>query len=333
MRIAVLSLTEGGGRLAARICAALPGAEPVARDRPVADLLARLWQGYDGIVGIMAAGIVVRAMASLVSDKRRDPCVVVMDEKGDFAISLLGGHLGGGNDLARRVAAVTGGRAVITTASDVLGRTALDLWLRANDLTTADHAGVTVASARLVGKGRLRVQTEVELALPADFERVAAEAAADLVVTLRPATAGGPLHVHPRRLVVGVGCNRGTSAAEFETALAELFAERNLSPLAVRNLASIDLKRDEAGLLAFAAGHGWPIDFFNQQQLNQVPVAVPSAAVHRATGAFGVAEPAAWLSAGSGQLLVEKHKWNNVTMAVAVAGYESSAPAPAAPNT
>ncbi|MEW6426902.1 MAG: cobalamin biosynthesis protein [Thermodesulfobacteriota bacterium] len=319
-RIAVLFLTEGGRRLADFILAAIPGAQQVANDGPVAKRLARLWRQYDGFVCIMAAGIVVRAVAPLVGDKGSDPCVVVMDEKGEFAVSLLAGHLGGGNDLARRVAAATGGRPVITTASDVLGHTALDLWMRDNDLVAGDGVRVTAASARLVNSGRLRVRCEVGLDLPGDFEAVAEQAEADVVVTLRPQPADGPLFLHPRRLVVGVGCNRDTAAAELESAFAELLAERVLTPLAVRNLASITLKRDEPGLLAFAAAHGWRIDFFDQKQLNRIPLTAPSATVHRATGAFGVAEPAALLSAGTDQLLVEKRKWKNVTMAIALAG-------------
>ncbi len=334
-KIAILALTVGGRRLAAGLAAVLSGAvcEPVTGG--IRATLARLWPRYDGFVCIMAAGIVVRAVAPLVADKRRDPCVVVMDERGRWAVSLLGGHLGGGNDLAHRLARLTGGRAVITTASDVLGRTALDLWMAANSLVADRPELVTWASSVLVNRGVLRVASEVDGPLPADFQLVA-PADADVLVTWRLVDTGGQsrqLVLRPPVLVVGVGCNRNTPVEEFETALTELFADTGLAKGAVRTLATIDLKRDEAGLVAFAEQCGWPVLFFDKDELNSVPVEASSPAVLRATGARGVAEPAACLAAATGQLLVRKRKWQNVTLAVAMATYTLSVPAPATPTT
>ncbi len=338
-KIALVALTTGGRRLAATLAGALPGAvcEPVRHG--VRATLARLWAGYDGIVCIMAAGIVLRAVAPLLADKRRDPCVVVMDERGQWAVSLAGGHLGGGNDLARTLARLTGGQAVITTASDVLGHTALDLWMAANGLKAEPQDGVAWVSGLLVNRGVLRIASEVPGPLPADFQRVEA-AAAEVIVYWRAAAVlppaagtGRRLLLRPPVLAVGVGCNRGTPAEEFDAALDELFAGSGLATAAVRCVASIDVKRDEPGLRAFAASRGWPLLFFGKDRLNTVPVAVASAAAMRATGARGVAEPAARLAAGGGELLVEKHKWRNVTLAVAKAAYTLSEPVPAIPTT
>src|SRR5512133_3174607 len=129
MNIAIVAITAGGKRLAGELAARLEGASLLhpADGQKVAELIAANWQRFDGLVCIMAAGIVVRAIAPLLGDKHTDPCVVVMDERGQHAVSLLAGHIGGGNDLARKVAALTGGTPIITTASDTLHLAALDL--------------------------------------------------------------------------------------------------------------------------------------------------------------------------------------------------------------
>ena len=119
-------------------------------------------------------------------------------------------------------------------------------------------------------------------------------------------------------LCLGIGCNRGTSKEDIAEAVNRTLAQHNLAPQAVARLASIDLKADETGLLAFASGAQLPLDFFSKDELNQVEAVQYSAAVFRATGAQGVAEPAALLAAGPGaRLLVPKVKYPDVTVAVA----------------
>lgn len=330
-RVACLGVSEGGQRLAGQIAAALGGIVIPQRTN-LGELMPQVWREYDGLVCVMAAGIVVRCIAPLVSDKERDPGVVVVDEAGAFAVSLLSGHLGGANDLARRVAAITGGQAVITTTSDVLGHTALDLWAREMGLAVEDRMALTHASATLVNSGSLRIYSEIPVdSLPADFVAVHESESADCIVSHRVAAwPEGILVLRPRHLVVGIGCNRGTASEQIAAAVEEACAVHSLSPLAIRNLASIDVKADEAGLLAFAEERGLAIDFYSKDELNRVAGISPSEAVLRATGAQGVAEPAALLSSGAENLLVRKMKWKDVTIAIAQAPSTLSAPAPAA---
>ena len=332
--IAIVALTQGGRRLAGQLAEQFSKAVVVEVDGSISRTLAILWDRYDNIVCLMACGIVVRAVAPLVTDKRSDPAVVVMDEQGRFAVSLLSGHLGGANELARCLAKSTGGQVVITTASDCLGKTAFDLWLRDNDCATPEPAMVTRACSLLVNHGQVRVFCDTIIApstLPDDFLPVSRADEADSIITMRQAGPSGPwkaeIIVHPRRLVLGVGCNRGTRAAEFETALADFVRRHNLAPYAIRALASIDLKADETGLLEFAAAHGWKIFFYTGAELNTVPGVSRSEIVKRATGAAAVAEPAALLAAGVNTLFVRKQKWTNITMAAALSPWSASAPA------
>ena len=318
MKIGILAITDGGKRLAAHLATRMPSSLLLSQERGVSQALAEHWPKMGGFVCIMATGIVVRAIAPLLRDKASDPCVVVVDEKGRHAISLLSGHLGGGNDLARQVAALCGGEAVITTASDTLGLAPLDLWARAQDLVCESRQGLRQASARLVNTGSLTIFSEVAVvSLPPGLAAVAGPELADIVISSRIADYGAAVVFRPRNLVVGVGCNRGVPAAELHQACEELFREQGLSQLSIRNLASIDLKQDEAGLLVFAAEKGWRMDFFSKEELNRVADVAVSEAALRAVGAVGVAEPAALLSAQSNDLLVGKRKWRNVTMAVA----------------
>jgi cobalt-precorrin 5A hydrolase len=324
MKTAVIALTMNGKALAKQLSDTLDECtfcDPT--NNGVLGEISRLWTQVDGIICIMAAGIVVRSIAQLCKDKRKDPCVVVLDEKGNYAISLLSGHLGGGNELARKIARITGGKAVITTASDVTGHTALDLWIAKNDMIMTNPEKLTPLSARLINKGFLTFFSDQPIGrLPNDFRVVENIDQANIVIShLNPSKYDQFLLI-PRNLFVGFGCNRGTTSAEFEHALDDLCRIHRIDPYAIVGLASIDIKNDEKGLLEFAAKRQLPISFFSKEMLNTVPGIAPSEAAMKATGAKGVAEPAAILAAASegefGRIFIRKMKWKNVTVAVAM---------------
>jgi cobalt-precorrin 5A hydrolase len=324
MKIAIIALTDGGKQLAEEISNFYADSFVDTRNLPVFEKLADLWQQkVDAIICIMATGIVVRGVSTLCSDKTVDPCVLVLDEKGQFVISLLSGHLGGGNQLARELAFDLGGQAVITTASDVTGHTALDLWSRKNKLVVDDSKKLTEKAAKLVNTGFLTLFTECELkSHPEDFQLVSDPAGADIIISDALFPENQALILRPCALCVGLGCNRGTTFTDFEDAVSELFADNKLNRKSIATFASIDLKEDEQGMLEFAAFEGIPIKFYAKEQLNSVNDVSSSAVVFAATGAKGVAEPAAVLAAETpfnpGKLIVRKQKWKDVTAAVAM---------------
>jgi cobalt-precorrin 5A hydrolase len=331
MKIGIVALTRGGRSLAEKLAGNLEKAHLLTKDHEhkVADTIARAWPHYDGIICIMAAGIAVRAIAPLVKDKLTDPCVIVLDEKGKHVISLLSGHVGGGNALSRTIAAITGGTPVITTASDTLELVALDLWAREQGLSLPPRETLTQISTHLVNNGRLKLYADIEVeSLPPGLERVDDRELAEIIISPSTKLPAGTPCFRPRSLVVGIGCNRGTPAAEFEEALAELFDELCLSRESIRNLASIDKKNDETGLLQFGHDNKWSIDFFTKEAINTLNNLEISFAALKAVGAIGVAEPTALLSAKSTHLLSRKRKWKNITMAVAQAPFTLSAQAP-----
>ncbi|MFH2124541.1 MAG: cobalt-precorrin 5A hydrolase [Pseudomonadota bacterium] len=326
MKTAVIALTRGGREMAEIIVSALENCELCEVTGGILSTIRELWSRFDGLICVMATGIVVRAIAPLCRDKKTDPCVLVLDEKGQFVISLLSGHLGGGNGLARKVAAITGGTAVITTASDVTGHTALDLWAAQHTLRVQNPQRLAGVSAKLVNEGEVCFFSTLACGrLPADFKVVTEPVQADIILsqtTFDPCAYPEALVLCPCNLYLGLGCNRGAAPVDFEVAVSDLCAQYHLDRRAIAGIASIDLKADEAGLLQFAKENNLPICFYNKDELNCVEGISTSPAVLAATGAKGVAEPAAMLAAGDGltpgQLRVRKIKWKDVTAAVAV---------------
>jgi len=322
MKTAVIALTAGGKELAGRLSESLDECTLNYPQGGVAAEIRRLWNQVDGLICIMATGIVVRSIAPLCKDKKKDPCVLVLDEKGEFVISLLSGHLGGGNALAREIARIIGGMPVITTASDVTGHTAIDLWMAKNSLIAANPEMLTPISARLINVGTLAIFSDQAVdGLPEDFCLHKKINHADIVISPLCPDKYDKFWLIPTNLIIGFGCNRGTSVAEFTSALDDLCRTHRIDKRAIAGLASINLKNDEEGLLDFAKKNQLPIRFFSKNELNTVTGITVSEAALRITGAKGVAEPAAILAAssdcGSGRLLIRKMKWKNVTAAVA----------------
>jgi len=326
MKLALVAITDGGRRLAEELVHTMDGATLLSGERKVSATVADNWQRFDGFIFIMAAGIVVRTIAPLLRHKHHDPCVVVMDEKGKHVISLLSGHIGGGNQLAHRLASLTGGQAVITTASDILGLTPLDLWARKQNLHIEDQEKLTIASSKLVNHGTLSLYADVEVAnLPSGITQTEKWEEADIIVSHKDIYPENSTLFRPRNLVIGTGCNRGTVEIEFEESIKELLHDCRLSRSSIRNLASIDKKNDEAGLLKFGHDNHWKIEFFDKSSINELKNLEISFAALKAVGAIGVAEPTALLSSRSHILLSRKRKWKNITMAIAQAPFTLSA--------
>lgn len=317
VRTVVIYITDNGLTLAESLRGLYPDARTVKFG---AAAVHELWKEYKNLIFIMAAGIVVRTIAPLVKDKKTDPAVVVLDEKGRFAISLLSGHLGGANRLAGEIAGFLGGEAVITTASDINGMTSMDIWARDNNLTIENWNQLPAVSSRLLKKGSLKVYSEADMLLPPDFSATADSGSADILITNKRDFYGkkrGQFIMRPGNIVIGFGCNSNTQAEEIEEVVRKVFEENNLSSSSIHSIATLDKKGKEPGLIAFAGKHNIRVSVFTPEELNRVKGISRSEAAFRATGANAVAEPAALLAAGADRLLLNKQKSGNVTIALA----------------
>jgi len=302
------------------------------------ELLTELFAKYPGIILFIALGAVVRMIAPLLQDKKADPALVVVDGKGEFAISVASGHLGGANQLTRKIADLLGATPVITTASDVQKTLSVDLLGSEFGFIIEDFTNVTKASAAIVNEDSVALVQEVgdrewlhttKLPTNIDLYPSLAELKTDkyqavLLITDRLLSVdeervfrrNGVLY-RPKSLCVGIGCNRGTSAQEIEEAIMQTLVDLNLSYKSVRNLATIDIKLDELGLLEISRKYDWELVSYSAAELNQLPLKNPSEIVFQHTGAYGVSEPAAMLSAGTEELIIEKRKLGNVTLSIA----------------
>ncbi len=323
MRIALLAVTDRGRRLAETISREMGDGDLLTTEDGVRETIEAAWRSYDGLICIMATGIVVRCIAGLCRDKTKDPCVVVVDERGQFAISLLSGHIGGGNELARQVANACGGQAVITTASDVSGHTAVDLWAADQQCRIVNPERLAAVTARLLNRGFILVYQDERYIdrLPDDFRECPADEDADLIISRHVSGAGSSLLLLPCRYFIGFGCRKGVAEEDFARAVIDLQQRFGLDPRSVAGAASIDIKAQEAGLLQIARRYRWPIRFFSAEQLNRIVSPSVSAKVYEKTGAHSVCEAAAMLAAGSiekpGTLIINKVKWKTITAAVA----------------
>jgi len=314
-KIAAFYVTDKGRLLAERIRNLYPGVKVIKFSTSA---VKGAWDEYKSFIFIMAVGIVVRTVAPLIKDKKSDPAVIVLDENGKYAISLLSGHLGGANERAGEIADFLGGEAVITTASNVNGLTSIDLWARDNDLVIEDWKLLPHIGTRLINKGVLNVYADVEVTLPGEFLNVTDPASADLIIThMKSLSAREGFYLRPKNLVVGIGCNRGTSAEEIEAAVRKALDEHNLSFLSVRSVATIHIKAGEPGIRMFCERYSFDVLSFRPEELNGVAGVARSEAAFRATGAKAVAEPSALLATGAEKLLIPKQKIGNVTVAAA----------------
>ena len=349
--LAIVTLTKSGAQLGTELKKKIPaahlfvprklgikGVRVKPYTQPLHDLFGELVHGYRGFICIMATGIVVRTITPFLTHKSVDPAVVVLDEKGRFAISLVSGHLGGANELAEQVASLTGGKPVITTATDVHSMPAIDLLAKQLDCSSLNFKMLKGCNYALLHGEKVGIYPDtVKPYLPAEgkpkirfYKTItrlrASDSAYKIIISNKQVTVdttnkkaqGNIILLTPRNLVVGIGCNRSTSRAEIEDTVKKVLGSAQLSFLAIKKIATVSLKSNEKGLLAFARKHNFDIEFHTPQQLNKVVCPTPpSNNVLNAVGSKGVCEPAALLSAGVKTLLCTKKKTPNVTVAVA----------------
>ena len=323
----ILALTREGHALARRIADALPDAEVHglkgrAEDAEVtfektAEHLRALFQARRPIAGVCAAGVLIRALAPVIEDKRGEPPVIALAEDGSAVVPLLGGHRGA-NELAQRIAEVLGISPAITTAGELRFGLALDDpppgWRLGNPQHHKAFAAALLAGAKLRLHGPAPWLAGSRLPLAEEGELV-------IRVTENAATGSETeLVYHPALLCLGLGCERGASPEELVDLARRTLAEAGLAEQAVAAVVSLDLKMDEPAVHAVAAALGVPARFFPAARLEEETsrLANPSEPVFREVGCHGVAEGAALAAAGpEGELLLPKRKSRRATCAIA----------------
>ena len=371
MRAAVISFTERGREVSLRIRRILEregircrnfARERFCRGEEGLEVFAgelSAWSGdrfgdSEALIFVGACGIAVRAVAPWVRDKFRDPAVVAVDEGGRFVIPLLSGHVGGANRLARLLAGSLGAVPVITTATDVSGKFAVDVFAAENGCAISDRRLAKEISAAVLAGERIPLLSDFPL--EGEFPReiyvckktaaggknlagsaAGGESPAGPAAELEEQTGGlciritlsdrereGELRLIPRAAVLGMGCRRGVSEEELWRAAERALGEAGVDWRGLRALASVDLKKNEEGLIRLAARLQVPFLTFSAEELNRLPGEYSSSDfVKRTAGVDCVCERAAMAAAclggGRGRLAAGKRAFGPVTAAVAAA--------------
>lgn len=340
MKIAIIAFTRKGGRFCCLVCSGLkklgyevegaipelysPKSEEKLSEIKVLKETAGEWvkKAFDqsqALLFIGAAGIAVRLTAPYIKDKRTDPAVLVMDEAGKYCISLLSGHLGGANDLARLIGGMTGAQPVITTATDLEGRFAVDLFARDNGLRISDMKLAKQISAEILDGGLVSFFSDfpIEGKIPRELSGGENERYHIRLTAEDDRSAPDTLFLYPPAVVAGIGCRKGAKASVIEACVEKALQTAGIAGECLAGIASVDRKAKEPGLLAFAKSRHLDVAFFTPKELEAVSGDfTESDFVRKTVGTGNVCERAA-LALGKGRLLLPKQAQDGVTVALA----------------
>ena len=345
MNTAYFYLTDEGGKLAHKLAAAHPG--DIYNKENFKENLRAGFGRYDSLVCIMATGIVVRILAPLIVHKTSDPAVVVLDQKGKYAISLLSGHLGGANDLAREMAVISDGEAVITTATDVAGELSFDTFAKKHDMAIENIGQLKHISGALLSGKKVNVFTDKNAAelypelakeqkrgmiaiLPLSefFKTYAIESNIPAVViderlfvsNSTVPQAAPVLYLRPCTICAGIGCKRNMEQKPIEEALLQTLKEEGIHPFSLKCIATIPLKSDEPGIIGTAANLNVPLQIIPTEEIENLDISQlgiqTSEFVASQTGVLSVSTACSYLASSKGTILRDKAKYKGITIAL-----------------
>lgn len=323
MKIAYFSITKQGKLLAERLNEQLPGTLFGKED--LKENLKKAFSEYDGLVCIMAAGIVVRILAPLFVHKQKDPAVVIMDSRGEYAVSLLSGHLGGGNELARRAAEISGGQAVITTATDVEGTFAVDLFAKKNKMKIENIDQLKYISMALLESNSVQLlDTCRNFEIPEGRVHAYEETCPDPVVVISDRlirlSQKHCLYLRPRSLWIGIGCKEGVPGDKIVSAVENTLRKYELSELSICGISTIPKKKSEPGIIETALHFDVELRAISTERINQLDFEQlkikQSSFVEHTVGSPSVSTASAYLASGCGEILVDKEIFSGITVSV-----------------
>lgn len=336
-RTAIIALTENGRQLANRLLSWEPECDIYVPERlqqkeqcftagSFQSSMKQLFAEYEALICIMAAGIVVRSIASLINDKQKDPAVLVIDEKGQFVISLLAGHIGGANQLTRQLAAFLAAVPVITTATDVQEVTAIDLlalsvngWYKEFKETTKRINGLLAAHQQvgLIDQNHMIKDQRGLTVLPELPENL--ESFAAVIWVTADSCSQLPdkvIQVVPRVHVLGIGCRKETSYDLIQQELTRFCQQERIHPRSIGKLASIDLKKQEKGIHQLALALDVPFEAYTAENLAAAAEKYPqSDFVKSVTGIGSIAQAAADFG-GNGKVYSKRYARHGITFAL-----------------
>jgi cobalt-precorrin 5A hydrolase len=353
-KIAIICITKNGINISKRIKEKIPLASIFAQskhkdssdgiiwfEKSTKNMVEGIFKEYDSIICIFSLGAVIRLISNLLVDKKTDPAVIVIDDKANFVISALSGHLGGANALSKSIATILNSTAVITTAADVNETIAVDLLGNSFDWRIENFENVTRVSAHMVNEEKIGIYQDSgetkwwdrelpkNVTLVKTIEELKSEDfKAGLIISDRiindPSLVRKSVIYRPKSLVVGVGFHWNTTEKDIENGITKVLEENRLSFLSIRNLSTINRNGPTNSLGSYSDKHGIPLEFFDKDKLDKVMVPNPSDIVKKYEGTSSVSEASSLLSSG-GELIVTKQKFPpNLTIAICRINYSKA---------
>ncbi len=344
MGLSIISFTENGIHLAERISEILAAEETAvftkcsfAREsgtissarfveQSITEWAREQMQEKNSLLFIGACGIAVRAIAPCITDKLHDSPVLVMDERGEFVIPILSGHMGGANEIAAQIAEAAGAVPVITTATDINKKFAVDLFAKRNDLHIEDRDGIAKVSSKVLAGKAITMSIEsghlddkVNGAEGVVIVSYPPRQAVDVLITTEKDNYDALLCLRPREYAIGMGCKKGKEAQKIGDLIQRTVETVGITENQIFALASIDPKKDEQGLLIWSKERNIPFLTFTAEQLQELKGHFHSSPfVKKQVGVDNVCERAALRACGAkGRLVYEKHAEDGMTIAIA----------------
>lgn len=342
MKLSIISFTENGILLSEKIAKILSEAECALYTKyggyckegqtmgfitqSIGEWAKEQLKERNALLFIGACGIAVRAIAPYITDKLQDSPVLVMDEKGHYIIPLLSGHMGGANELAVSIAQKIGAEPVITTATDINSKFAIDMFAKKNGFIIMNKEGIAKVSSKVLAGNCITLSVEhghleKDVKLPKGIELVEYPPLqkVDVVITSEDKKFEAVILLRPKEYIIGVGCRKGKEAEKIENFIISNLQKSKISLSQVFGMASIDAKKDELGLLEFSKKEKIPFITYTAEELKCVEGAFhKSDFVKKQVGVDNVCERAALkMCEPEGKLVYEKHPEDGMTIAIA----------------
>ncbi len=280
----------------------------------------------NALIFIGACGIAVRAIAPSITDKLQDSPVIVIDEKGQYVIPILSGHMGGANELAIDIANIIAAEPVITTATDINQKFAVDIFAKKNELSIVNKAGIAKVSSKVLSGRNITMSVE-----SGHFEKVCQLPKGiyvvdyppiqpvDIVISSEKRAFDTLILLRPKEYVIGIGCRKGKESKKIEDFIKRTIEKLQISIMQVRAVTSIDLKRNEQGLLEWSRKMNIPFITYTAEELREVEGDFKKSDFVKAkVGVDNVCERAALkVCEPMGELVYEKHTEDGMAIAVA----------------
>lgn len=345
-KVAIVCITKNGINISKRIKEKIPSASIYAQskhkdssdgiiwfEKNTKIMIEEIFKEYESIICIFSLGAVIRLISNLLKDKKTDPAVIVIDDKANFVISTLSGHLGGANSLTKSIADILNSTPVITTAADVNETIAVDLLGSEFKWRIENFENVTKISAFMVNEEKIGVYQDTgetkwwnkelpkNVSIVKDIDELRSDdfkaglIISDKIIT-DPLLVNKSVIYRPKSLVVGLGFHWDTTQKQIEDGILKVLKENGLSFHSIRNLSTINRGKSPASLGSFSDKHGIPLEFYDKEKLDKIMVPNPSDVVKKYEGTSSVSEASSILSSG-GELIVTKQKFPpNLTVAV-----------------